>query len=80
MQRDAEVRLGGSHKRSRRLISRRRRKGPFLGRFVGQQLRAAQTPLTEPQLFYWQRTGGRLGKIDYIIQHGNRVVPVEVKS
>jgi len=55
-------------------------KGGLAEQFVGQQLRAAQTPLTEPQLFYWQRTGGRLGEIDYIIQHGNRVVPVEVKS
>ncbi len=34
----------------------------------------------DPQLFYWQRTGGRLGEIDYIIQHGSRIVPVEVKS
>ncbi len=55
-------------------------KGGLAEQFVGQQLRAAQTPLTNPQLFYWQRTGGRLGEIDYIIQHGNRVVPVEVKS
>lgn len=55
-------------------------KGGLAKQFVGQQLRAVQTPLTAPQLFYWQRTGGRLGEIDYIIQHGNRVVPVEVKS
>ena len=55
-------------------------KGGLAEQFVGQQLRASQTPLTDPQLFYWQRTGGRLGEIDFIIQHGNRVVPVEVKS
>jgi len=55
-------------------------KGGLAEQFVGQHLRAAQTPLTAPHLFYWQRTGGRLGEIDYIIQHGNRVVPVEVKS
>lgn len=55
-------------------------KGPLAEQFVGQQLRASQTPLMSPQLFYWQRTGGRLGEIDYIIQHGNRVIPVEVKS
>jgi len=48
--------------------------------FVGQQLRACQTPLESPQLFYWQRTGGRLGEIDFVIQHGNHVIPVEVKS
>ena len=55
-------------------------KGGLAEQFVGQHLRAAQTPLIAPHLFYWQRTGGRLGEIDYIIQHGNRVVPVEVKS
>jgi len=55
-------------------------KGGLAEQFIGQQLRAAQTPLTDPQLFYWQRTGGRLGDIDYIVQHGNRVVPVEIKS
>jgi len=55
-------------------------KGGLAEQFVGQQLCACQTPLASPQLFYWQRTGGRLGEIDYVVQHGNRVVPVEVKS
>jgi len=55
-------------------------KGGLAEQFVGQQLRACQTPLVSPQLFYWQRTGGRQGEIDYVIQHGNRVIPVEVKS
>ena len=55
-------------------------KGGIAEQFVGQQLRSAQANTTDPQLFYWQRTGGRLGEIDYIIQHGNKIVPVEVKS
>ena len=55
-------------------------KGGLAEQFVGQQLRATQTPLTESNLFYWQRTGGRMGEIDYIIQHGNRLIPVKVKS
>ena len=55
-------------------------KGGIAEQFVGQQLRAAQGPAMDPQLFYWQRTGGRLGEIDYIIQHGNLIVPIEVKS
>lgn len=55
-------------------------KGGLAEQFVGQQLRTAQAPLVEPRLFYWQTTGGRQGEIDYIIQHGHRVVPVEVKS
>jgi uncharacterized protein len=55
-------------------------KGGIAEQFVGQQLRAAQSPLNDPQLYYWQRTGGRLGEIDYIIQHGNQIIPIEVKS
>lgn len=55
-------------------------KGGLAEQFVGQQIRCAQSPLSDPQLYYWQRTGGRLGEIDYIIQHGGKVVPIEVKS
>lgn len=55
-------------------------RGGLAEQFVGQQLRAAQTPAMDPQLFYWQRTGGRQGEIDYILQHGNHIIPVEVKS
>jgi predicted AAA+ superfamily ATPase len=55
-------------------------KGGLAEQFVGQQLRAFQSPAADPQLYYWQRTGGRLGEIDYVIQYGNRIVPVEVKS
>ncbi|MCP4111720.1 MAG: ATP-binding protein [Desulfobacteraceae bacterium] len=55
-------------------------KGGLAEQFVGQQLRSARSPSADPQLFYWQRTGGRLGEIDYIIQHGNKIIPVEIKS
>jgi predicted AAA+ superfamily ATPase len=55
-------------------------KGGLAEQFVGQQLRSSQSPLTDPGLFYWQRTGGRQGEIDYIIQNRNCVVPVEIKS
>ncbi|MBC2704800.1 AAA family ATPase [Desulfobacula sp.] len=55
-------------------------KGGLSEQFVGQQIRSSQAPLTDPALFYWQRTGGRQGETDYIIQHGNCVVPVEIKS
>ena len=27
-----------------------------------------------------QRTGGRQGEIDYVVQHGRHVIPVEVKA
>jgi len=55
-------------------------KGGLAEQFVGQQLRSAQAPSADPLLFYWQRTGGRLGEIDYVIQQRNRIVPVEVKA
>jgi Holliday junction resolvase-like predicted endonuclease len=55
-------------------------KGGIAEQFVGQHLRSAQCPQMEPQLYYWQRTGGRLGEIDYIIQHKSAIIPVEVKS
>ena len=55
-------------------------KGGLAEQFVGQQLRVTLAPFAEPQLYYWQTTGGRQGEIDYVIQHANRVVPVEVKS
>jgi predicted AAA+ superfamily ATPase len=32
------------------------------------------------ELYYWQRSGGRQGKIDYLIQAGGRIIPIEVKS
>ena len=34
----------------------------------------------EPDLYYWQREGGRPGEIDYIGVWQNRIVPVELKS
>jgi predicted AAA+ superfamily ATPase len=34
----------------------------------------------EPSLHYWQRTGGRPGEIDLVVQIGQRVVPVEQKA
>jgi predicted AAA+ superfamily ATPase len=33
-----------------------------------------------PVLFYWQREGGRPGEIDFLLQAGARIVPVELKA
>ncbi len=55
-------------------------KGGLAEQFVGQHLRCLAAPWEDPRLFYWQRTGGRRGEIDYILQHGSNVVPLEVKS
>lgn len=55
-------------------------KGPLAEQFVGQQIRSALAMHGDPQLFYWQRTDGRQGEIDYLVEAGGKVVPVEVKS
>jgi predicted AAA+ superfamily ATPase len=55
-------------------------KGGMAEQFVGQHLRSLFMAFEEPQLFYWQRTEGRQGEIDYIVQQGGRIVPVEVKA
>ena len=55
-------------------------KGGVAEQFVGQQLRCLSQAYEDPRLFYWQRTEGRQGEIDYIIQYGSHVIPVEVKA
>lgn len=55
-------------------------RGPMAEQYVGQQIRAFQSLVEDPSLYYWQRTGGRQGEIDYIVQHKAAVVPIEIKS
>jgi uncharacterized protein len=48
---------------------------------VAQSLRIGGDVTGEgPELFYWQRDGGRPGEIDYLLQAGGAIVPVELKS
>ncbi len=55
-------------------------KGAVSEQYAGQLIRVFQSYHEDPALFYWQRTGGRQGEIDYIIQHGTGIVPVEIKA
>jgi len=55
-------------------------KGGLAELFTALQIRCFQSPFTEPKLYYWQKTGGRQGEVDFIFQHGLRIVPVEVKA
>ena len=55
-------------------------RGGLAEQFVGQHLRCLFPAWDEPRLFYWQRTGGRQGEIDYVLQHGRHIIPVEVKA
>jgi predicted AAA+ superfamily ATPase len=55
--------------------------GQLAEQFVGQELRAARAAHQDPELYCWvreQRTSS--AEVDYVMQHGTRVVPVEVKA
>lgn len=55
--------------------------GAIAEQIVGQVLRTLQEPYIEPHLYYWHRDEkGSSAEIDYIIQDGSHVVPLEVKS
>jgi uncharacterized protein len=48
---------------------------------AAQQLRGLDSGgAEEPGLYYWQREGGRPGKIDYLAGVGARIIPIELKS
>ena len=56
-------------------------RGQLAEQLVGQALLRGGDPTGDgPRLFYWQREGGRPGEIDFVIQAGGRIVPVEIKS
>jgi predicted AAA+ superfamily ATPase len=55
--------------------------GGIAEQVVGQLLRTLNPPYIEPALYYWLRhEKGASAEIDYVIQHGNRVIPIEVKA
>jgi len=56
-------------------------RGQLLEQLAAQELRSLQSPGgSGPQLFYWQREGGRPGEIDYLLELEGRVIPLELKS
>lgn len=55
--------------------------GGLAEQMAAQQLRiAAGSAAVTGQLFHWRREGGRAGEIDYLMEAGARIVPIEVKS
>jgi uncharacterized protein len=55
--------------------------GGLAEQVVGQALRTLAPAGQEPQLYYWVREQTGAGsELDYIVQHGARMVPIEVKS
>lgn len=55
--------------------------GSIAEQIVGQLLRMIEPPYIEPSLYYWLREEpGSNAEIDYVIQHGSRAIPIEVKA
>lgn len=56
-------------------------RGQMAEQLVGQLLRL-RGPFSGdgPELYYWQREGGRPGEVDYLMQMDSRIVPIELKS
>jgi predicted AAA+ superfamily ATPase len=55
--------------------------GAIAEQVVGQMLRTIEPPYKEPALYCWHRDEvGSSAEIDYVLQHGSRVIPIEVKA
>jgi hypothetical protein len=55
--------------------------GPVAEHLVGQLLADLSPRFVEPQLWYWARQRqGAEAEVDYLLQHGADVIPVEVKA
>ncbi len=55
--------------------------GAMAEQFIGQHLLYDKVLYREPSLFYWNRQSkGSTAEVDYLIQAGSRIVPVEVKA
>jgi predicted AAA+ superfamily ATPase len=56
-------------------------KGALTEAFVGQELLAYSAPDRETRLFYWHREArSSNAEVDYLLQQGDTLLPVEVKS
>ena len=56
-------------------------KGALAEMFVGTELVKSQNNRLPAELHYWQREkNGSAAEVDYLIQHGQNIVPVEVKA
>ena len=54
--------------------------GEIAEQLAGQLLRGNFQFYQDPALYYWQREGQSNAEIDYVIQHGNTIIPIEVKA
>lgn len=55
--------------------------GGLAEQFVGQQLRTLFPSFASPSIHYWQRIETHSNaEVDYVIQHKNQMIPIEVKA
>lgn len=55
--------------------------GAMAEQLAGQMLRTTSAAYADPALYYWQREKlTSSAEVDYVIQHENQVVPIEVKA
>lgn len=55
--------------------------GGIAEQFVGQMLRTLVPYYMDPELYYWVRESNNASaEVDYIIQHGEKLIPIEVKA
>lgn len=56
-------------------------KGELAEQFVGQELLALAQPYSAGAMHYWERdTRGSNAEVDYVINIGDKIIPIEVKS
>jgi len=56
-------------------------KGSLAEVYVGLELIRSASPLVKPALHYWHRESrGSSAELDYVIQHENNILPIEVKA
>jgi predicted AAA+ superfamily ATPase len=56
-------------------------KGEHVEAVIGQELLAYNNPIYDTELYYWHRRNvGGEAEIDYLLQDGESVIPIEVKS
>lgn len=56
-------------------------RGALTEQFVGQELLANQDCYLDSEIYYWSRdVRGSTAEIDYVMQAGSQIIPVEVKS
>ncbi len=55
--------------------------GAICEQYIGQHLLYNAPPYQQPELYCWMRQkAGTSSKVDYVIQQGTRIIPVEVKA